>query len=109
MIGVGQQPGADGVCTEAIKACVFYAQAQRLGQIVAQTDAIVDTVALPPGVDPADDPSGFEARLAAAMPYALYRAQVEARRADDPEAGRRAVEAFLATVPESYDRRDAWR
>jgi DNA primase len=69
----------------------------------------VKVVALPPGVDPADDPAGFEARLAAAMPYALYRAQVEARRADDPEAGRRAVEAFLATVPDSYDRRDAWR
>jgi len=69
----------------------------------------VKVVALEPGVDPADDPVGFEAKLAAAMPYALYRAQIEARRADDPEAGRRAVEAFLATVPDSYDRRDAWR
>ena len=49
----------------------------------------VKVVALPPGIDPADDPGGFEARLAAALPYVLYRTQVEARREDDREAGRR--------------------
>ena len=69
----------------------------------------VKVVALPPGVDPADDPAGFEARLAAAQPYVLHRTQVEAQRADDRDAGRRAVEAFLNTVPDSLDRRDAWR
>ena len=69
----------------------------------------VKVVALPAGIDPADDPAGFEARLGAAKPYVLYRAQVEAKRADDREAGRRAVEAFLAGVPDSLDRRAAQR
>ena len=69
----------------------------------------VKVVALPAGIDPADDPAGFEARLGAAKPYVLYRAQVEAKRADDREAGRRSVEAFLAGVPDSLDRRAAQR
>ena len=69
----------------------------------------VKIVALPPGIDPADDPSGFEARLASARPYVLYRAQIEAQRAEDREAGRRAVEAFLNSVPNSLDRQAAWR
>ena len=55
----------------------------------------VKVVALPPGIDPADDPAGFEARLATALPYVLYRTQVEARREEDREAGRRIVTAFL--------------
>src|SRR5207237_10762498 len=47
----------------------------------------VKVVALPPGVDPADDPDGFESRLATARPYVVYRTQVEAERADDRAAG----------------------
>jgi DNA primase len=69
----------------------------------------VKVVALPPGVDPADDPASFEAKLAAAKPYVLYRAQVEARTADDRAAGYRAVKTFLDSVPESPDRQEAWR
>ena len=69
----------------------------------------VKVVALPPGVDPADDPVGFEARLASAQPYVLHRTQVEAQRADDRDAGWRAVTAFLNSVPDSPDRREAWR
>ena len=69
----------------------------------------VKVVALPPGVDPADDPAGFEARLGAAKSYVLYRAQVEAEHADDREAGRRAVEAFLSGVPDTLHRQDAQR
>ncbi len=69
----------------------------------------VKIVALPPGIDPADDPAGFEARLASAKPYVLYRSQIEAERAEDREAGRRAVEAFLNSVPNSLDRQAAWR
>ena len=69
----------------------------------------VKVVALPPGIDPADDPAGFEARLQTAKPYVLYRTQVEAQRADDREAGRQAVKAFLDAVPDSLDRRAAWR
>jgi DNA primase len=69
----------------------------------------VRVVALPTGVDPADDPAGFESRLASAKPYVLYRTQVEAQRADDREAGRRTVEAFLSRLPDTLHRQDAWR
>ena len=69
----------------------------------------VKVVALPPGIDPADDPGGFEARLATALPYVLYRTQVEARREEDREAGRRIVTAFLNGEPESLNRQAAWR
>jgi DNA primase len=69
----------------------------------------VKIVALPPGIDPADDPSGFEARLASAKPYVRYRAEIEAQRADDKEAARQAVQEFLNSVPDSFDRRETWR
>ncbi len=69
----------------------------------------VKVVALPPGEDPADKPAEFEAKLGSAKPYVLYRTQIEAQRADDREAGRRAVEAFLNSVPNSLDRRAAQR
>jgi DNA primase len=64
----------------------------------------VNVVALPPGVDPADDPHGFEARLAAAKPYALYRTQVEAAR-----GGYQAVSAFLRPLPDSPEKSEAIR
>ena len=64
----------------------------------------VNVVALPPGVDPADDPSGFEARLAAAKPYALYRTQVEAER-----GGYQAVNTFLRPLPDSPEKSEAIR
>ncbi len=48
-----------------------------------------------PGVDPADDPSGFERRLDAAEPYVLYRVRIEIERADDREAAFRTVKALL--------------
>ncbi len=68
----------------------------------------VKVVALPPGVDPADDPAGFQGRLAAALPYEVHRVQVEARSTDDREAARRAVTAFLDARPDSLNRRAAW-
>jgi DNA primase len=68
----------------------------------------VKVVALPPGVDPADDPGAFAPRLAAALPYELHRTQVEARRTDDREAARKAVTAFLDARPDSLNRRAAW-
>jgi DNA primase len=68
----------------------------------------VKVVALPPGIDPADDPAGFQARLAGALPYEVHRVQVEARRGDDREAARRAVTAFLDARPDSLNRRAAW-
>ena len=68
----------------------------------------VKVVALPPGIDPADDPAGFQGRLAAALPYEVHRVQVEARSTDDREAARRAVTAFLDARPDSLNRRAAW-
>ena len=64
----------------------------------------VQVVALPPGVDPADDPDGFEARLRSAKPYALYRTQVEAAR-----GGFQAVTAFLRPLPDSPEKSEAIR
>jgi hypothetical protein len=78
-------------------------------ELAAAQDFDVKVVALEPGRDPADDPTGFEAKLAAAKPYVLHRAQVEARRAADRGEGYRAVKAFLDGVPESPERQDAWR
>jgi DNA primase len=64
----------------------------------------VNVVALPPGLDPADDPSGFEPRLATAKPYELYRTQVEAER-----GGFQAVNTFLRPLPDSPEKREAIR
>jgi DNA primase catalytic core len=62
----------------------------------------VKVVALPPGVDPADDPTGFETHLASAKPYVRYRTEVEAAR-----GGYQAAVGFLQAVPDSPVKRDA--
>jgi DNA primase catalytic core len=69
----------------------------------------VRVVALPPGIDPADAPEGFEAQLRGARPYVVHRTQLEATRADDRPAGARAVAAFLDTQPASLEKDEAWR
>jgi DNA primase len=69
----------------------------------------VKVVPLPPGIDPADDPDGFAARLAAAEPYVLYRTKVEIERAEDRETALRSIKALLDEVPDSPERQDAWR
>jgi DNA primase len=69
----------------------------------------VKVVPLPPGIDPADDPHGFEARLAKAEPYLLYRVRIEIDRADDRESAFRTVKTLLEEAPDSPERQDAWR
>jgi DNA primase len=69
----------------------------------------VKVVPLPPGIDPADDPDGFAARLAEAEPYVLYRTKVEIERAEDRESALRSIKALLDEVPDSPERQDAWR
>ena len=44
----------------------------------------VKVVALPPGIDPADDPAAFEAQLRTARPYVVYRTQLEAQARGGP-------------------------
>ena len=67
-------------------------------------------VALPVGIDPADDPQGFQQRLATgAEPYLLYRVRIELEREDDREVAFRAVKALLDEAPDSPERQDAWR
>ena len=68
----------------------------------------VKVVALQPGKDPADDPTGFERQLAGAKPYPVYRVQVEIQRASDAAAAHRAVKGLLDALPESPDRQAAW-
>jgi DNA primase len=69
----------------------------------------VRVVALPPGVDPADEPAGFEERLQTAEPYALYRVRIEIDRAADPQAAYDRVRRLLDALPESPQRQEAWR
>src|SRR6476646_11555881 len=69
----------------------------------------VKVVPLPVGVDPADDPSGFDKRLEQAEPYLLYRTRIELERADDREAAFRTVKALLDEAPDSPERQGAWR
>jgi DNA primase len=69
----------------------------------------VNVVALPPGVDPADDPSGFESRLAQAEPYVVYRVRIELDHADDREAGFRRAKEILDGYPDGPDKLAAQR
>jgi DNA primase len=78
-------------------------------EIAAQQGFDIKVVALPPGIDPADDPTGFEARLRAAEPYLVYRVTAEIERADDREAAFRVVKALLDAAPDSPEKHEAWR
>ncbi len=78
-------------------------------ELAVQNGFDVKVVALPAGVDPADDPSGFEERLARAEPYLLYRVRIELEHADDRESAFRVVKAILDAAPDSPERQDAWR
>jgi DNA primase len=69
----------------------------------------VNVVALPPGVDPADDPAGFESHLSSAEPYVLYRVRLELEHADDREAGFRKAKEILDGFPEGPDKLAAQR
>jgi DNA primase len=69
----------------------------------------VRIVALPPGKDPADDPVGFEQRLAAAEPYAVHRVRLELERARDKQHAYLRVQDVLNGIPDSPERQDAWR
>ena len=69
----------------------------------------VNVVALPSGVDPADDPAGFESHLRNAEPYVLYRVRLELEHAEDREAGFRKAKEILDGFPEGPDKLAAQR
>ncbi len=78
-------------------------------ELAAQQGFDVKVVALPAGVDPADDPQGFQQRLAGAEPYLLYRVRIELERGEDRESRFRAAQAILDGAPESPDKDAAVR
>jgi DNA primase len=78
-------------------------------ELAAKQGFDVKVVALPAGIDPADDPSGFEARLATAEPYLVYRVRIELERGEDRETSFRVVKTLLEDAPDSPERQDAWR
>ncbi|MHB8641808.1 MAG: DNA primase [Gaiellaceae bacterium] len=69
----------------------------------------VKVVSLPKGKDPADDPAGFEARLADAAPYAVHRVRLELDRAHDKQHAYLAVQEILNGIADSPERQEAWR
>jgi DNA primase len=79
-------------------------------QLAAARGFDVWVVTLPPGVDPADAPEGFERRLAAAEKYARYRVGVEIERAlPDRQTAHRRVKEILDPLPDGPDKHDAWQ
>src|SRR5471032_337877 len=78
-------------------------------ELAAQQGFDVKIVALPPGVDPADDPTGFDARLRVAEPYLVYRVQAEIARAEDRESAFRVVKAILDAAADTPEKNEAWR
>src|SRR5438093_159164 len=70
----------------------------------------VRIVALPAGTDPADEPEGFEERLARAESYLGYRVRLEIERAPDrQEAFVRVREVLSRFEEDSPERQDAVR
>ena len=69
----------------------------------------VQVVVLPKGKDPADDPHGFEERLAQAAPYPVYRIKLEREHSASRSSLHLRGEEFLNSIPDSPDRLEAWR
>ena len=78
-------------------------------ELALQKGFDVRIVALPRGTDPADEPAGFEARLADAEPYPLHRVRLELDRVPDKHAAYLKVQEILNGVPESPEKHEAWR
>ena len=78
-------------------------------ELAVKQEFDVNVVALPPGVDPADDPGGFEAHLRNAEPYVVYRVRLELEHADDREAGFRKAKEIIDAHPQGPDKDAAQR
>ncbi|MGI8421648.1 MAG: DNA primase [Gaiellaceae bacterium] len=67
----------------------------------------VKVVTLPPGLDPADDPSGFEARLSSAESFLGYRVRLAVERAPSRQEAFVRARELLDQVEESPERQEA--
>jgi DNA primase len=77
-------------------------------ELALQRGFDVRIVSLPKGRDPADDPHGFEQRLATAAPYAVHRVRLELARQPDKHAAYLRVQEILNDLPETPEKHDAW-
>jgi len=78
-------------------------------ELAAERGFELRVVTLPPGRDPADDPEGFQDRLARAESYVLYRVRLEMDRADDRQAAFQRAQDTLNRFEDSPERQEAWR
>jgi len=86
------------------------AEATLRGMELATTAGLdVRVVSLPPGVDPADQPEGFEERLAGASSYLVHRVRVELERSTDRQEAFVRAREVLANYEESPERQEALR
>jgi DNA primase len=69
----------------------------------------VRVVTLPPGLDPADSPEGFEDRLRDAESYVVYRVRLELDRASDRQEAFVRAREVLAKTEDSPERQEALR
>jgi DNA primase len=78
-------------------------------QLAADRDFDVRVLLLPPGTDPADEPEGFQDRLAEAQSYLLFRVRLVIDRADDRQDAFERVRETLNRFEDSPERQEAWR
>jgi DNA primase len=85
------------------------AAAMRGMELAVKRDLDVRVVPLPPGLDPAEAPDGFEERLEGAVPFPLYRVKLIVDDPEDRQTAHREAKAFLDGLGDSPERHDAWR
>ena len=78
-------------------------------ELAAERGFEIRVVTLPRGSDPADDPDSFQARLADAESYVLYRVRLELERAGDKQEGFVRARETLNRFEDSPERQEAWR
>jgi DNA primase len=78
-------------------------------ELALQRKFDVKVVSLPRGKDPADDPAGFESRLADAEPYPVHRIKLEVSRSRDKSVVYLRGQEILDGIADSPERQEAWR
>src|SRR5438270_169020 len=89
---------------------ILFPLADRNGRVRGfQARKVHDDDPLPPGTDPADDPTAFQGRLASPVSYPVHRVRLEHARARDKESAWAAILAFLNGLPDSPEHMEARR